>query len=94
MFHYFKTSYIICIFFAKFIYNEYIRPYFFIAYCLHNFASDLPENLATRKVDRALSTLDDGDRLVAEGLNSTGYKGTVNCDVASNLQISFKLEIP
>ena len=29
MFHYFKTPYIICTFFAKFIYSEYIRPYFF-----------------------------------------------------------------
>ena len=28
MFQYFKTIYIICVFFAKFIYNEYIKPYF------------------------------------------------------------------
>ena len=29
MFHYYRTPYIICTFFAKFIYNEYIRPYFY-----------------------------------------------------------------
>src|ERR1700737_759908 len=28
IFHYFKTPYIICKFFTKFIYNEYIGPYF------------------------------------------------------------------
>ena len=42
--------------------------------------------LAKKKVDQALSALDDGDRLVAEGLNSNGYKGKISRDVASNLQ--------
>ena len=50
-------------------------------------------NLATKKGDQALSALDDGDRLVADGLNSTSYKGTISRDVASGLQTSFKVEI-
>jgi hypothetical protein len=29
MFHYFKNPYFTCTFFTEFIYNEYIRPYFF-----------------------------------------------------------------
>jgi hypothetical protein len=44
MFHYFRTPYIICTFFVKCIYNEYIRPYFFIAHCFYDFRR---ENHAT-----------------------------------------------
>ena len=44
--------------------------------------------LAEKKVDQALSALDDGDRLVAEGLNSNGYEGRISRDVASDLQIA------
>ena len=36
--------------------------------------------LAKRNVDQALSALDEGNRLVAEGLNSNGYKGKISCD--------------
>ena len=42
--------------------------------------------LAQKKVDQALSALDDGDRLVAEGLNSNSYEGRISRDVASDLQ--------
>ena len=42
MFHYFKTPYIICTFFAKFIYNEYIRPYFLSHVVSTIFVSDPP----------------------------------------------------
>jgi hypothetical protein len=44
MFHYFKTPYIICTLFAKFIYNEYIKPYFLLHVASMIFANDLPEN--------------------------------------------------
>jgi hypothetical protein len=43
MFHYFKIPYFTCTFFTKFIYNEYIGPYFFIARCSTIFASELLE---------------------------------------------------
>jgi hypothetical protein len=47
MFHYLKTTYIICIFFAKFIYNEYSRPYFLMHVVSTVFTSDLPKVLAS-----------------------------------------------
>ena len=43
MFHYFKIPYFTCTFFTKFIYNEHIGPYFVIARCSTDFASELPE---------------------------------------------------
>ena len=45
MFHYSKTPYIICTLFANFIYNEYIRPYFFIAHCFYDFREWPPQVL-------------------------------------------------
>ena len=42
--------------------------------------------LVEKKVDQALSALNDRDRLVAEGLNSNGYKGRISRDAASDLQ--------
>jgi hypothetical protein len=43
MFHYFLYPYIICTFFAKFIYNEYIRPHFLSHIVSTLFASDPPK---------------------------------------------------
>jgi hypothetical protein len=43
MFHYFKILYIICTFFAKFICNEYIRPYFLSHVVSTIFASPKPQ---------------------------------------------------
>ena len=43
MFHYFKTPYIICTFFAKSIHNKCIRPYFLLRVVLVIYASDLPK---------------------------------------------------
>ena len=37
MVYYSRTPYIICTFFAKFIYNDYIRPFFFFARCFYDF---------------------------------------------------------
>jgi hypothetical protein len=45
MFHYFRIPYFTCTFFTKFIYNEYIGPYFFIACCSKFFASELFETI-------------------------------------------------
>ena len=42
--------------------------------------------LAEKKVDQALLALDEGDRLVAEGFQPTGYEGGMSTAAASNLQ--------
>lgn len=42
--------------------------------------------LAEKKVDQALLALDEGDRLVAEGLNSNSTEGGMNPTAASQLQ--------
>ena len=43
MFHYSKIPYLTRTFFTKFIYNEYVGPYFFIARCSTISASELLE---------------------------------------------------
>jgi len=43
MFHYFKIPYFTCTFFSKFIYNEYIGPYFLSHVVSKIFASEPPE---------------------------------------------------
>ena len=42
MVYYSRTPYIICTFFAKFIYNDYIRPFFLLHVVSMIFANDLP----------------------------------------------------
>jgi hypothetical protein len=43
MVHYLKIPYFTCTFFTKFIYNEYIEPYFLSHVVSKIFASELPE---------------------------------------------------
>ena len=42
--------------------------------------------LVEKKVHQAFSAVDDGDRLVEQGLNSNGYKGKISRNVALNLK--------
>jgi hypothetical protein len=44
MFHYFRIPYFTCTFFTKFIYNEYIGPYFLSHIVSKFFASEPPES--------------------------------------------------
>ena len=41
-------------FFTKFIYNEYIGPYFFIACCSTIFAGELPEDHELKPLTKAI----------------------------------------
>ena len=69
MFHYFKTPQIICTLFAKFIYNEYIKPYFSSHVVSMIFASDLPVPLPRSNSVVMIMVIANGSGIVSSNFN-------------------------